>query len=973
MTTQDIIELTKQFIKIPSTRDNPDAVYEAVEFVANLVANCPGVTIERFERDGVPSFLAYRGKTRPEKFDIILNGHVDVVPGKPEQFKPIIKNGRLYGRGALDMKGTTLTMTDVFCEMVNKVPYKLGLQIVGDEEIGGYNGTRLQIDEGVRAKFVIMGEYTNHRHTIYNAARGLCWAEIAFSGKEAHGGHLWHGDNAVMKAGNFAAALLKRFPTPDFETWTTTASIASLSTPNETYNKVPDQAVLKVDFRFTQEDPVFQNEESIRTFIAGIDPDAKLVNLAVFEPAVRVEELNPYTQGMSAAMRRTAKVKPQFLARPAGSDGRHYALYNTDIVEYGLYGQRPHSDEEYVELDSFTEYRAVLREFLRKPVPKNLKQKPIAQMHHKLLEQLVGIPTVSRNFSANNTAFAFVEDFLQKRGMHVTEFERNGFRSIVATTKPDTKEPTVLMQAHMDVVPAPEDLFKLRRKGDKIYGRGVMDMKFAIASYLTVVDDLKDDLASYDFGIMLTSDEEIGSENGTIPLLKEHGYKPKVVIIPDSGEGWRLETFAKGIHWIKLSAKGKASHASRQWEGESAIRKLLASIREIELLIPPDAAREDTTLSVGTIDGGTTANQIPTHASAMLDVRYGNVADYEELFPRIQKVCKKHGITATIEATGQPSVNDPNNPYIKPFADLVTKVTGVEHSHSLSYGVTDGRHFSELGVPCIVIEPPAGDRHKNSEWISQKGFDQFTVILEQYVRHMAAIAAVKPAKERDIAHLAKRLNTANQSAYVWYASFGSGLSIENFMTFIEGGKMDGADRICVGCRDKTAPKKSMFLSLPYDLVFAGQSSTHSGGLAILGTDRSSKSHTIARAYLITVEQFEDIAAQENFQTESIRLPLTAAIRAGHATIKGIKGTRTYDELLYCGEYDRMPMFSLTSLKPHSQYTAPNPFYTQSLCKGLSQHPELNAKTAIEYLANRPGIIGNYSKKDITDLFNGASE
>jgi succinyl-diaminopimelate desuccinylase len=974
MTSKELIDHTKRLIAIPSTRDNPEALRAALEYVETLVRKCPGLTIEHFERDGMPSFLAYRGKNRPQKFDIILNGHVDVVPGKPDQFLARVKNGRLYGRGALDMKGTAVTMTDVFCSMVNKVSYNLGLQIVCDEEIGGYNGTRLQIDQGLRSEFVIIGEYSNHRRTIYNAARGICWAEFAFSGKEAHGAHSWHGDNAVVKAGNFAAALLKRFPTPDHETWTSTASIASLTTPNDTYNKVPDSAILKVDFRFTQEDPAFHSKESIKTLMAGIDPEAKLVNLATYEPAIKVEELNPYSQGMSAAVSRVTKESPQFLARPGSSDGRHYALFNTDVIEFGLFGDHSHSDDEYVELESFAEYQAILCEFLRKPIPKVLKQKPVEQLHNVLLEKLVGFPTVSRNYSANNNALAYIEEYLQKCGMHVTEFERNGFRSLVAVSQPDQKQPTVLLQAHLDVVPAPEELFKLRRRGDKLYGRGVMDMKFAIASYMAITDDLKDDLSSYDFGIMITTDEEVGSENGTIPLLNEHGYKPKVVIIPDSGEDWRLETFAKGAHWIKLTATGKSGHASRQWEGESAIRKLLNAIREIELLIPADATREDTTLSIGTIDGGTTANQIPSNASAMLDVRYGNMADYEELFPKIQKICKKHAISSTIEAVGRPCINDPNNPYIKPFSDIVTKVTGTQHPHSMSYAATDGRHFSELGVPCIVIEPPSGDRHKNTEWLSQSGFDQFTVILEQYVRQMAAVAALKPAKERDIAQLTKHLSSDEQSsAYVWYASFGFGLSKENFMTFIEGGKLEGTERICTGCRDKSPPKKDMFISLPYDLVFADQSPVNSGGFAILNTKKSARSHTIARAYLITVDQFEDIAAQENYQTEYLRLPLTKSIRTGHTTINNVKGSRTYDELMYCGEFDRIPMFTLTTLRQITSYTAPNPLYTKSLCKGLSQNPEINADMAVEYLANRPGIIGNYTKEDITDLFNDASE
>lgn len=369
MTTAEIIEHAKRLIAIPSTADNPAALRDAVQFIENIVARRPDITIERFERNNRPSFLAYRGKERPKTFDILLNGHVDVVPGSPEQFKPYVKDGNLYGRGALDMKSTAIVLADVFSELVNEVPYKLGLQIVCDEEMGGYDGSQLQINDGVRAKFIVMGEYANDRNAIYNAARGLCWTEIVFKGKTAHGGHLWHGSNAVLKASEFARKVLDRYPTPDQETWTTTASIASISSSNQTYNKVPDNAVLKIDFRFTQEDPVFENHETLKAFIASIDPEAELVNTPLFEAAVYVEELNPYVRGLSDALRKVTKQEPQYLARPAASDGRHYALVNNDIVEFGIYGQGSHSDHEYAEVASFADYRLILQTFLRNPIP----------------------------------------------------------------------------------------------------------------------------------------------------------------------------------------------------------------------------------------------------------------------------------------------------------------------------------------------------------------------------------------------------------------------------------------------------------------------------------------------------------------------------------------------------------------------------------------------------------------------------
>lgn len=954
MTTPEIINQTKKLIAIPSTADSPEELQKALEFVANIVARHKNITIERFERNGKPSFLAYRKGQRPKTFDILLNGHVDVVPAKPELFRAYEKEGKLYGRGALDMKATTLVLTNVFCELVNEVPYNLGLQVVTDEEIGGHNGVRLQIEQDVRANFVIMGEYANDRNVIYNAARGLCWAEIRFKGKSAHGGHLWHGSNAVVKAGEFAGAVLKRYPTPDKETWTTTASIANLSTPNDTYNKVPDSAILKIDFRFTQEDPVFQSRESLVDFIHELDPEAELVDTATFEPAVHVEELNPYVQGLAQAIEETTGIGAKFLGRPGASDGRHFALFNMDIIEFGPCGEGSHSNEEYLELNSLGEYQKILSTYLRKPIPDNLvKPKTLSStpepLHEALLRKLVAMPTVSRDLPANNKALEYIKHYLAARGMYVEQIEINGFRSIVATTTPGNRRPAVLLNAHIDVVPAPDKMFTLTLKDDTFYGRGVMDMKHAIAAYMAVVDSLKGNLTAYDFGIMITSDEEIGSNYGAKPLV-EMGYRPKVVIIPDGGNNWELETFAKGVKWIRLDAAGKVAHASRPWEGDSAIRRLLDAIQEIEDLFPKNPSPKDTLFSIGTLQGGQAANQIPAEASAMLDIRTGNVADHKRLTPLIKKICKKYNVSADFQADEPPLESDPEHPLIKPFVDIVTTVTGKQHGTSYDFAVTDGRIFSTVGIPTIVMNPECGNIHREDEWLSRKGFSQFCQVIEQYVRTMANV----PPTER------------HASQYVWYATFGSGLSKEHFLQSISGKQPHQTLRHNRGCTDTSEPLKDVFISLPYRLFFAGSCQFDDGGHAFIDYRQDDTAHTVARAYLITKEQFTEIASQENKQSIVKQLPFKAAATHGHAAIG--YDSSDYGELLYCGTMDGCPIYSLTTSNPDVPPVAPSGAYTKLICKGLSEANHVDRKMAIEYLLSAPGLKGGRNEKLLRDSF-----
>jgi succinyl-diaminopimelate desuccinylase len=360
---QELIEKAKQLIAIPSTADNPVALHAAVDFIANhILHNYEGITVERFESNGVPSLLAYADTTRPTEFDVLLNGHVDVVPGKPEDFTPRIEDNRLYGRGAYDMKVAALLMADVFCRVATTSQTSVGLQIVADEEVGGYNGIRHQLDEGVRAKFAIVGEMTDL--DICYESRGICWVELGFSGKKAHGGHAWEGDNAVVKASKFAATLLERMPMPAKPTWTSTASVSSLSTSNVVYNQVPEQATMKVDFRFTPGNHNFTSRKTVENFVKSIDPSVEILSWPVFEPAVFVPTNNADLLRLADTVRTTTDHEPALIQRHGSSDARHFANEGIPCVEFGLGGGNLHGDREYANLDTITKFYTALETFL---------------------------------------------------------------------------------------------------------------------------------------------------------------------------------------------------------------------------------------------------------------------------------------------------------------------------------------------------------------------------------------------------------------------------------------------------------------------------------------------------------------------------------------------------------------------------------------------------------------------------------
>jgi acetylornithine deacetylase/succinyl-diaminopimelate desuccinylase-like protein len=346
-----------------------------------------------------------------------------------------------------------------------------------------------------------------------------------------------------------------------------------------------------------------------------------------------------------------------------------------------------------------------------------------------ILKKLIDIPTVTGDHKANKQALDYIDNFLQTRGLVVERLTVNGFESLVATTA-GTKTPDLLLAGHIDVVPAPEAMFALHEKDGKLYGRGTFDMKFAIATYLNIIDQLKGSIKEYSLGVMITTEEEFGGMNGT-NVLVGRGYVPKVCILPDGGDDWHIETFAKSRWGGQIITYGKAAHGSRPWEGDNAIDKLMNLLAELKPLFGQQPT--DNTMTISEITGGEAINQVPSFAQASLDLRLMGNDEYDRIYKAINAICSKYGATLTTEIYAQPCINSLDNPYIAEFVKLIEQHTGTRVEGTISYGATDGRYFSAVGVPCIIVRPPGGGHHGPDEWIDAASLPVFEAILREYI------------------------------------------------------------------------------------------------------------------------------------------------------------------------------------------------------------------------------------------------
>lgn len=235
----------------------------------------------------------------------------------------------------------------------------------------------------------------------------------------------------------------------------------------------------------------------------------------------------------------------------------------------------------------------------------------------KLIKSLIEIPSVSGN-EANIAAF--VHEYASE--VFPDKVTRDGNSVIVTLGNADT-EHRLLLCSHIDTVMPSDgwtrDPYKATVEGSKIYGLGAND---ALASCVSMFGALSQaqELFTGNAGVTLAlvEEEETGN-NGFCRLEPKLNYSSAIFGEPTQ---MRAATEMRGYMRIKLLGTGKNCHASRPWEGKNAILDL---VRQLDALskenLKDDSPWGQATIEPTIVNAGNSANQIPDHAEAILDIR----------------------------------------------------------------------------------------------------------------------------------------------------------------------------------------------------------------------------------------------------------------------------------------------------------------------------------------------------------------
>jgi succinyl-diaminopimelate desuccinylase len=328
------------------------------------------IEVEDHDFNGLPVLTAAIGPRDAPV--VVLHGHLDVVPGHPEQFSPRLEGDRLIGRGAYDMKGSLAAMMCALHDVAATTKMRVRFLCAPDEESEDLNtrSTDEMVRQGFVGEFAITGEPTGLHVGVQ--AKGVLACRIVVRGRAAHGSTPWLGDNAVLKA----IDVFRRIETLPFsressELFDRPSINLGRINGGDALNKVPDECTMVVDIRYLPN----QDPGEILEEIRGID-DIEIPRTFIRKPAY-VSRSNPYVMALCDVAARLTSGESLSVGRDGASDAGSFLEAGVPAVEFGPDGAGHHGPDEWVSVISLNRYREALGDFIRH-LPAGL-ERPVAE------------------------------------------------------------------------------------------------------------------------------------------------------------------------------------------------------------------------------------------------------------------------------------------------------------------------------------------------------------------------------------------------------------------------------------------------------------------------------------------------------------------------------------------------------------------------------------------------------------------
>lgn len=363
----DLINVAQDLIRFRTETGNISEINKCFDYVQNLFKDTSAIV--KIFRQGDIAPVIFISNKDTQDFDALVLGHLDVVPAEDKMFQPEIKDGRMYGRGTLDMKSfAAVALNSMNYVLEHKLPLSFGVILSSDEEKGS-KGTHafLEAYPNINSKIVLDNDVGGNILSIVTKCKNPVFVKIISEGLAAHGSTPWDGIDANEKMMMALANLRKIYPyfskelpMPE-DTWIDTVHVAKIS-GGDVSNIISSRCEALLDFRLTETSTL----ENLEKNLAKCMVDGVHYVIASSSTPVVMDENNPYIQDYKQFAEAILGEKIEFEQIGGATDSRAFAVKGSTIIFHSGTGEGMHGAGEYVEVDSVKKIAEIQIKFLEK-------------------------------------------------------------------------------------------------------------------------------------------------------------------------------------------------------------------------------------------------------------------------------------------------------------------------------------------------------------------------------------------------------------------------------------------------------------------------------------------------------------------------------------------------------------------------------------------------------------------------------
>lgn len=352
-----------------------------------------------------------------------------------------------------------------------------------------------------------------------------------------------------------------------------------------------------------------------------------------------------------------------------------------------------------------------------------------------LCKELVSIPSVT---GQEEGVANYIRSFLDSLKVPYRVFQENPAQPNIVVELPGKLNKLICFNGHMDVIPAGDSEswdsppFESRFAGNRLYGRGAVDMKSVLALYLHLIERLVSLGSTEHHGVQFqfVSDEERGGEMGSRVLAREIEAgvisRPDLVIVGERSD-LKLRLADRGCVQVQVKMKGRLAHTA--WARAVGVNPIYYAAKAILGLEKPlnsfDPEVGYPVLSINTISAGEVINQVPAECAFTIDWRTLPRQSTQEVVTEIEEKVKgicleREGLDYELKvlSASKGSLTKKDCPEVEALCRCLSQVIGEPAEIYVGWaGSTDARYFREMGIPVVVLGPSGGNYHGANEYV----------------------------------------------------------------------------------------------------------------------------------------------------------------------------------------------------------------------------------------------------------------